>query len=112
MGKCELTTLDEREFLKNLFNHNNLRDIFSNLGMSLSTAFNWRHKMLTPLKDYYEKNNIFSGLFEVDEIYFPLSFSGNSNALKNLNEKKRKTNNESPYLIYRPRKKLISVVNQ
>ncbi len=69
-------------------------------------AFNWRHKILTVLKDSIDKNNVFGGRVEVDEIYFPLNFTGNVNALKNFVTKEKETNNKSAYLIYRPSIKL------
>jgi transposase-like protein len=106
MGRCELTLSDEREYVKNLLNHNSLGDIASDFNMATSTAFNWRHKILTVLKDSIDKNNVFGGRVEVDEIYFPLNFTGNVNALKNFVTKGKETNNKSAYLIYRPSKKL------
>lgn len=39
--------------------------------MSTSTAFNWRHKILTVLKEHLENKNVFDGRVEVDEIFFP-----------------------------------------
>lgn len=106
MGRCELVGSDEREYVKNLLNHNTLQDIADDFDVAISTAFNWRHKILTVLKEHLENNNVFDGRVEVDEIFFPLNFSGNVNALKNIKSKGKKTNNKSTYLIYRPSKKL------
>lgn len=106
MGRCELTLSDEKEYVKTLLRHNTLRDVASNFNMSVSTAFNWRHKILTVLKEYLENNNVFNGRVEVDEIYFPLNFTGNTNALKNIKSNTREVNNNYTYLIYRPSKKL------
>jgi len=106
MGRCELVDSDEREYVKNLLNHNTLQNIADDFGMATSTAFNWRHKILTVLKEHLENNNVFDGRVEVDEIFFPLNFSGNVNALKNLKSKDKESNNKSTYLIYRPSKKL------
>lgn len=109
MGRCSLRASEKSEYVKNLHLHNTLRDISSDFNMATSTAFNWRHKILTVLKEYLEKNNIFDGRVEVDEIYFPLNFTSNVNALNNFKTKGEKINNKSTCLIYGPSKKLHKI---
>lgn len=45
-------------------------------GISVRTAFIWRHKILNALQNDQE-NRAMAGIIEADEKYFPLSFKGN-----------------------------------
>lgn len=50
-----------------------LREIANKVGVSIQTAFDWRHKILSGLK---KTDTIFSGITEVDDIWFLYSQKG------------------------------------
>ena len=45
-------------------------------GISVRTAFIWRHKILAVLRND-QNNRIMAGIIEADETYFPVSYKGN-----------------------------------
>ncbi|MEI8226563.1 MAG: IS1595 family transposase [Bacteroidota bacterium] len=50
-----------------------LKDMAAKIGISIQTAFDWRHKILINLK---ETNNQFEGLTEIDDLWFLYSQKG------------------------------------
>lgn len=64
-------------FMEHMLNGYSLRKTAKLLDISLSTAFVWRHKLLTALKRM--EIGAFEGLLEVDETYFLFSEKGNKN---------------------------------
>jgi len=52
-------------------------------GLSSHTAFSWRHKILTALARI-EKKDIMSGIVEMDEGFFSISFKGNHKKSKSF----------------------------
>lgn len=52
-------------------------------GISVRTAFIWRHKILNTLQNDQD-NRVMAGIIEADEKYFPLSFKGNHKKSKNF----------------------------
>ncbi|MCF7932993.1 MAG: IS1595 family transposase [Acholeplasmataceae bacterium] len=52
-----------------------LRKIAKELGISVTTAFAWRHKVIEAIKDYQE-DDLLSGEIEMDETYFLLNMKG------------------------------------
>ena len=70
-------------------------------GISVNTAFIWRHKILDVLKEIAEKETL-DGIVEADETFFPVSYKGNHKSFKmpreprkhGLKVKKRGLSNE------------------
>lgn len=79
MGNCKFVDSYEIEYMKNLLNYDNLQDIINDFVMTSSTAFNSRNKILTFLKEYYEKGSVLDGRVEADKFFWQ------SLCLKNLN---------------------------
>ncbi len=52
-----------------------LRKCAEIVGISLPTAFHWRHKILDALQNMQNDTNL-SGVVEADETFFPVSFKG------------------------------------
>ncbi|MDY0243077.1 MAG: IS1595 family transposase [Candidatus Izemoplasmatales bacterium] len=52
-----------------------LREIAFEVGISVTTAFNWRHKILSAMKEYQEEQPL-SGEIQMDETYFLLNMKG------------------------------------
>lgn len=99
-------SIDQWErFMIREMNNIPLRTSAKRLDISLSTAFAWRHKILKPIKEYYELNSTFFGKVKVDETYLPFNTKGNKRACNNLNIWYKK-NYESEYLSLRESGKL------
>jgi transposase-like protein len=94
-----------KQFITYELQHLSLRESSSLLGISLSTLFVWRHKVLTSLDKYYESSNRFRGYVQIDEVFFPFSTKGNKNACRNL-KKGYDSFYESDYKNLRASKKL------
>jgi hypothetical protein len=60
-----------------------LRDAARRCGISLSTAFFWRHKILDALSDGVQ-GRVLSGQVQEDETYIQDNYKGNCNADNNL----------------------------
>ena len=52
-----------------------LKEIAFEVGISVTTAFNWRHKILEAMKDYQD-DNMLNGEVQVDETYIFLNMEG------------------------------------
>ena len=67
-------------------------------GISVRTAFIWRHKILNALK-HDQENRIMAGIIEADEKYYPISYKGNHKKSKTFvmprESYKRGTDNRS-----------------
>ena len=65
-------------YAKCMINGLSLRKCVEYVGISLPTAFYWRHKLLDAIRLFMGKG-IVGGIVEVDETYFAESFKGNHN---------------------------------
>lgn len=63
-------------YMKCMVNGYSLRQTAAVVGISLSTAFCWRHKILRSLGDIFEEEQL-SGVIEADETFILESFKGN-----------------------------------
>jgi len=79
-------------FMECMINGLSLRKTAKQLGIAVSTAFTWRHKLLNALKRLEPEP--FDGLLEVDETYFLYSEKGNKNI---VGRKPRKRGGSSKY---------------
>ncbi len=61
-------------YVELMFNGFSIHKIAKELNIAVTTAFYWRHKILSALKKATKSN--LSGIIEADETYFPLSFKG------------------------------------
>ena len=52
-----------------------LREIAFEVGISVTTAFHWRHKILSAMRDYQEQH-VLHGEIQMDETYFLLNMKG------------------------------------
>ena len=52
-------------------------------GISVRTAFLWRHKILSILQND-QSNRVLAGIVELDEAFFPISYKGNRTKSKNF----------------------------
>lgn len=66
-----------------------LRECASRCEISLSSAFNWRHKILEVLSSC-NSTLVLSGKVQADEKYFPDNFKGNSSCRNNMRKVKTK----------------------
>jgi transposase-like protein len=71
------------EYAKCMVNGYSLRKCASIVGISLSTSFFWRHKLLDALRTYMDVGNV-GGVVEVDESFFRESFKGNHSKSSNF----------------------------
>jgi transposase-like protein len=62
-------------YIKHMLYGLSLREIAFEVGISVTTAFNWRHKILSAMRDYQEQHAL-SGEIELDETYFLLNMKG------------------------------------
>ena len=70
------------EYAELLLEKKSLRSIAQTLGISLSTSFFWRHKILRTLEGLTEQiDPMLDGIIEADETYFRLSFKGQRSGL-------------------------------
>ena len=76
------------KYIKLMLQGCSLRCIAKELGISLQTSFDWRHKILSALKDFEPEE--LSGYIQVDEMELPLSEKGN----KDLKRKPRRRGND------------------
>ena len=58
-----------------------IRQCAEHCGISIPTAFEWRHKILDALQNM-QNEVILNGTVESDETYFPLSFKGSRGLLR------------------------------
>lgn len=69
------------EYIKLLLMGTTLAKSAEICGISIQTAFVWRHKILSVLqKD--QDNRVMNGIIEADDMFFPISFKGNHNKSK------------------------------
>lgn len=61
-------------YVELMFNGFSIHKIAKELNIAVTTAFYWRHKILSALKKATKSN--LGGIIEADETYFPLSFKG------------------------------------
>lgn len=62
-------------FIEEMMSGQSLRAISSKVGISVTTAFHWRHKAMESM-GHYQKNEVLSGEIQMDETYFLLNFKG------------------------------------
>lgn len=62
-------------YIKHMLYGLSLREIAFEVGISVTTAFNWRHKILSAMRDYQEQHQL-SGEIQMDETYFLLNMKG------------------------------------
>ena len=67
-----------KAYLEDLLNQVSLRKSAQKLGISLSTAFFWRHRILDSIRENLPISSL-EGVIEMDETYFNESFKGNHN---------------------------------
>ncbi len=65
-----------RKYIELLLQRVSLRKCASECGISVQTAFIWRHKILNALQQDQD-GRVLSGVIEADEMYFSISFKGN-----------------------------------
>lgn len=65
-------------YMKCMVKGYSLRQTAAVVGISLSTAFCWRHKILTALGNTFQQEQL-AGVIEADETFFLESFKGNHN---------------------------------
>jgi len=76
-------------YIRNMFEGYSLDRCAKETGISKQTSFDWRHKILSSLRSMSPKE--FSGISEVDDIFFNYSEKGS----QNLNRKPRKRGNDN-----------------
>ena len=64
------------KYLKCMIDKKTLNESADECGISLRTAFVWRHKILDTIKEAAEKNYL-EGVVEADETFFNVSYKGN-----------------------------------
>ena len=64
-----------RKYIQCMIEKNSLRKTAEICGISLPTAFTWRHKILDALQNMMKEVEL-DGVVEVDETFVPLSFKG------------------------------------
>ena len=64
------------KYLKCMIDKKTLNESADECGISLRTAFVWRHKILDAIKEVAEKNYL-EGVVEADETFFNVSYKGN-----------------------------------
>ena len=65
-----------KQYAECMFAGKSLRESASVCGISLDTAFSWRHKLLDALRDVLKSYKL-GGVVEADETYVPVSYKGN-----------------------------------
>lgn len=75
---------DWQPYLEKMLNKDSIRRCAKDIGICVTTAFNWRHRYLKSTENTYEK--ALQGIVEADETYFRKSNKGQ----RNLNRKPRK----------------------
>lgn len=76
-------------YIRNMFEGYSLERCADETGISKQTSFDWRHKILSSLRSLSPKE--FSGISEVDDIFFNYSEKGS----RNLQRKARKRGNDN-----------------
>jgi transposase-like protein len=76
------------DYIKCFLEGLSIRKIAVNLKISISTSFNWRHKILSALNE--TNCNHLEGIVEIDETFFPESHKGEKNYKPESNKKKPK----------------------
>lgn len=66
-----------KKFIECAINNLSLKRTAEICNISVSCAFNWRHKIINYLTNKQQSNEFISGLIEMDEIYFRNSKKGN-----------------------------------
>ncbi|MBI9009146.1 MAG: IS1595 family transposase [Tenericutes bacterium] len=69
-------------FIEEMMSGQSLRTISSKVGISVTTAFHWRHKAMEVMTQY-QTNERLSGEIQMDETYFLLNFKGIKKNSKN-----------------------------
>ncbi|MBI9031120.1 IS1595 family transposase [bacterium] len=69
-------------FIEEMMSGQSLRTISSKVGISVTTAFHWRHKAMEVMTQY-QANERLSGEIQMDETYFLLNFKGIKKNSKN-----------------------------
>lgn len=64
------------KYIELLLKRTSLRKSAKECGMSLQTAFFWRHKILRVIQNDQD-NRVLGGIIETDELYIPISYKGN-----------------------------------
>jgi transposase-like protein len=80
---------------------NSLRAIASKMDISLKTAFDWRHKILTAFEELHKTK--FNGIVEVDDVWFLKSEKGKrglQNPRKRGGTNKRGDNNDQAKVLF------------
>lgn len=80
------------QFIECFINNLSLNRTSQICKISVKTAFNWRHKIISFLTNHF-KNDKLNGLIETDEIYFKDSLKGNHKTPINRTPKKHGYNN-------------------
>lgn len=64
------------KYIELLLKRTSLRKSAKECGISLQTAFFWRHKILRAIQNDQD-NRVLAGIVETDELYMPISYKGN-----------------------------------
>ena len=64
------------KYIELLLKRTSLRKSAKECGLSLQTAFFWRHKILRAIQNDQD-NRVLAGIVEMDELYMPISYKGN-----------------------------------
>lgn len=72
-----------RKYIELLLRGDSLRACSKECNISLPTAFYWRHKILNALQ-YDQKERKLSGVIEMDDTFFGVSYKGNHKKSKNF----------------------------
>lgn len=64
------------KYIELLIKRTSLRKSSKECGISLQTAFFWRHKILRAIQNDQD-NRVLAGIVEMDELYMPISYKGN-----------------------------------
>ena len=76
---CSMETW--KKYIELLLNRASLAECASKCGISVQTAFAWRHKILCSLKKD-QSARVMSGIIETDETYISISYKGNHSKSK------------------------------
>lgn len=72
-----------KKYIKCMMNRFPLRKCAKECGIDLTTAFNWRHKILDALQKMMSEVKL-DGIVEADETYTPISYKGNHRKSRNF----------------------------
>jgi transposase-like protein len=85
-------------FIELMFESKSVRYISKELGISPTTVFEWRHKILTSFDGLYQKG--FKKVVETDDVYFPINQKGRKKNFIPREKRKQGTSDQKVSVLF------------